>query len=77
MRIARANDASFSKAQEEYQALLAYSSRRERESVVGTLDALKTFLERLPAQRKGAHFARARELVGRLNTLADALRKLL
>ena len=73
----QANDASFSKAQEEYQALLAYSSRRERESVVGTLDALKTFLERLPAQRKGAHFARARELVGRLNTLADALRKLL
>lgn len=73
----RQSDADFERSRQGYEALLAYGSRRERGSVLDTLDALAAFLGRLPSRRPGApHLARARELVKRLKALADALRRL-
>lgn len=69
--------ADFERSRQGYEALLAHGSRRERGSVLDTLDALAAFLGRLPSRRQGApHLARARELVKRLRALADALRRL-
>ena len=72
----RQSDTDFDKSREDYQALLAYSSRRERGSVLDTLDTLTDFLGRLPSRRQGVHTARAKELVKRLKRLADELRRL-
>lgn len=71
---ARALEVEFEQARRRYEELLAYTSKRERGSVTGTLDALAAFLQRLPPGRKGSHSGRARTLVISLKTLADALR---
>lgn len=70
----RALEAEFEEARRRYKELLAYTSRRERGSVTGTLESLAAFLPRLPPGRKGTHSVRARTLLSSLKTLADGPR---